>query len=385
MEIQSIPSKQATFTMWTKKIKLCILNMNRLFLLTVIVPTLGSVIYFGFIASDIYISESRFTVRSPKQEQSVSGLGSMLQSAGMSHASDDNNNVASFIMSRDALKQLNAKLPLYQLFGNAHLDLFVRFAGLEREKSFEALYRYYPRRVEIETDSTSNILTLKTSAFTADESIRINETILQLAENKVNKLSERGRQDMIGFASAELERSEAKAKEANLALSTFRNQQAVFNPEKQSGLQLQLISKIQDELISTKTQLDQVRTFTPSNPQIPALQKRVVTLQAEIDIQMSKVASDGNSLSQKSIEFERLDLDRIYASKQLSTALASLELARNEALRKQLYIERIAEPNLPDIAIEPKRLRNIFITFLVGMVLWGIFSMLAAGIREHKD
>jgi len=65
--------------------------------------------------------------------------------------------------------------------------------------------------------------------------------------------------------------------------------------------------------------------------------------------------------------------------------MAALENARNEADRKQLYLERLVQPNLPDIAIEPKRLRSIVVVFVLGMIAWGILSLLLAGVREHHD
>ena len=65
--------------------------------------------------------------------------------------------------------------------------------------------------------------------------------------------------------------------------------------------------------------------------------------------------------------------------------MTSLEQARNEAQRKQLYLERIVQPSLPDVAVEPRRLRGVAATFLLGLVAWGILSMLIAGVREHQD
>ena len=63
----------------------------------------------------------------------------------------------------------------------------------------------------------------------------------------------------------------------------------------------------------------------------------------------------------------------------------SLEEAKNDARRKQAYVERIVQPNLPDQPLEPRRLRGVIATLALGLVLWGIFSMLLAGAREHKD
>jgi capsule polysaccharide export protein KpsE/RkpR len=36
-----------------------------LFLIVVALPLLAAILYFGFLASDVYISESRFVVRAP--------------------------------------------------------------------------------------------------------------------------------------------------------------------------------------------------------------------------------------------------------------------------------------------------------------------------------
>jgi len=358
--------------------------LNGLFVLTVVVPTVIAVVYFGLITSDVFVSESRFVVRSP-QRQAPSGLGALLQGAGFSRSQDDTYSVHDFMLSRDALKQLNSKLQLDKAFGSTDVDLFSRFATFGIDDNFEALHRYYQKRVAIDTDSTSAISVLKVSAYKAEDAYRINAMLLEMGESLINQLNERGRQDMIRFASLEVEVAEKKAKAAALALSDYRNEKAVFDPERQSAIQLQLVSKLQDELIATKTQLDQVRTFTPDNPQIPALKKRASTLQLEMDAQMSKVAGGSTSLTNKAADYERLALDRTFADKQLGAAFVSLEQARNDAQRKQLYLERIVQPSKPDVAVEPRRLRAILATFLLGLICWGVLTILVAGVREHKD
>ena len=369
---------------WSKALKHHLSRINSLFALSVILPTVLAIVYFGLIASDIYISESSFVVRSPDR-QSVSGLGALLKGVGFSRSQDDTYTVHSYMKSRDALSKINVQLPLSVAFGDTKVDLFNRFNALGVDGSFEALYRYYQNRITIDLDTASSISTLKISAFNSEDAYRINTMLLELGEGLINQLNERGRQDMIRFATSEVAIAEQKAKAAGLALSSYRNDKAVFDPERQSGLQLQLISKLQDELIATKTQLNQVISFTPDNPQIPALQMRVSSLQAEMDSQMAKVAGGGASLTNKATEYERLSLARDFADKQLGAALASLEQARNDAQRKQLYLERIVQPNKPDVAVEPRRLRGVLATFILGLICWGILTILVAGIREHRD
>ena len=360
-------------------------SINSLGFYTVVLPTLLAGFYYGLIASDIYVSESRLVVRSP-QPQAPTGISAVLQGAGFSHPSDDTFIVHDFILSRDALKKLNEQIHLDQAFGSKDVDVLNRFKGLDWwDGSFEALHRYYQKRVSVDVDSSSSIATLKVNAFTSEDAYRINEKLVKMSEDLVNGINERARQDMIRFAAAEVEIAENKAKAAALAVSKYRNLKSIFDPGKQSPLQLQLIAKLQDELIATKMQLDQIRTLSGDNPQIPSIQKRVVSLQEAISQETAKVAGGGHSLSGEAAEYDRLALEQEFASKLLMEELITLEQARNEAQRKQLYLERIVQPGKPDYAVEPRRIRCVFTTFVLGLIAWGILTMLIAGVREHHD
>ncbi len=358
--------------------------MNRLFLFTVALPTALAVLYFGVVASDVYISESRFVVRSPDR-QAATGLGALLKGVGFSRSQDDSYTVHDYVLSRDALKEINEKLAVAKAFASSEVDIFSRFGGLDFDSSFEALHRYYQKKVDMQQDSASSISTLTVRAYRAQDAQSINQKLLELSEGLVNRLNERGRQDLIRSAASEVADAETKSKAAAQALSAYRSAKGVVDPERQATVQLQQVAKLQDELIATKTQLAQLKAFTPENPQIQALQLRAKTLQAEMDLETNKVTGGERSLANKAADFQRFALEREFADKQLASALASLELARNEAQRKQVYIERIAQPSLPDVAMEPRRFRGILATFVLGLVAWGILTMLLAGVREHQD
>lgn len=358
------------------------LQTQRLFWLVVVLPTLVAVVYFGFIAADVYISESRFVVRSPER-QTASPLGILLKGTGFTRSQDDSFTVQDFILSRDALRVLDEKLELRAAYKNG--DIFSRFPGLDWDDSFENMHRYYQKMVGVQLDPVSSIATLTVRAFNANEAQQINRQLLEMGEALVNQLNERGRRDMIRFAANEVAEAEKKAKLAALTVARYRNEKGVIDPEKQSAIPLQQIAKLQDELIATKSQLSQLQLLTKDNPQIPVLRKRIQMLETEIDLESGRVAGGSLSLASKAAEFQRLALEKEFADKQLASALTSLEQARNEAQRQQLYLERIAKPSLPDAAMEPKRLRAILATLLLGLVAWGVLTMIVAGIREHMD
>jgi capsular polysaccharide transport system permease protein len=361
-----------------------LLGVNRLFLLVVVLPTVLAIVYFGALASDVYTSESRFVVRSPER-QSSSTLGSLLRGVGFSRAQDESYTVQYYVLSRDALLVLNDQLALGKAYASADVDRFARFAGLDGDDSFEALYLYYQKMVTVRTDTVSSITTLSVKAYTAQDSVKANRLLLAQSEALVNRLNERGRQDMIKFAHHEVEQAEQKAKTAALAVSSYRTEQGVVDPERQATLQLQQVTKLQDELIATTTQLAQLKAFTPENPQIPSLLNRAKTLESEIDKETAKITGGRKSLANKAGEYQRLALESDFANKQLASTMSSLESARNEAQRQQVYLERVAQPSLPDVAQEPRRLRSVLAVFIMGLVAWGVLSMLIAGVKEHQN
>ena len=357
---------------------------NRLFLLTVLVPTLVSIIYFGLIKSDVYVSESHFIIRAP-QKNIPTGIDAVLQGVGFNNSGDDTHSIHDYMQSRDAATGVDKRLDLRRAFGGSGIDIFSRFNPLGFNDSFEELYRHYQRHISVYMSASSSISVLKVKAYNAEDAYRINELLLSKGEGLINQLNERGRKDLIQHAQAEVELGEKKAKDASIKLAAFRNRYGVVDPLNQSALQLQQVSALQNEYVATKTRLAQVVKFTPKSPQIPTLQNILATLDAEIQLETGKVAGSDPSLANRAVEYERLLLDQKFAEKQLAAAMTALEQARSEADRKQLYLERIVQPNKPDIAIEPLRGRAVLSTLLVGLLAWGILSMLIAGVKEHLD
>jgi Capsule polysaccharide export protein len=359
-------------------------GINRIFALTVVVPTTIAVVYFGLIASDIYVSESRFVVRSAQRQSQTSVVGALLQGTGFSRAQDDTYPVIDYIQSRDALKELNQGDYIADAYGN-HGDLLSHFSR-SLDGSFEALWKYYGKHiVTVDLDSTSAITTLQIRGYTADDAEKINEKLLEMSERLVNRMNSRAAADTVQFAQAQVDIAAAKAKDAAAALATYRNSYTVFDPDRQSALQLQQVTALQAQLFAAQTQLIQLQSIAPQNPQIPVLKTSIATLEKQIEGANGGVTGGKNSLSNKAAMYARLQLDSQFADKQLASAMAALESARAEAQRKQLYLERLVQPNTPDVAIEPKRLKSIFEVFALGMIVWGVLSLLLAGVREHHD
>ncbi len=358
-------------------------KLGGLFVVTVVIPTICAIFYFGLFASSVYISEAKFVVRSPEKASS-SGLGFLLKTAGFSNAGEEVYAARDFVESRDALRTLNRTGDFERAYSKPSISYFDRFGSFLAGNSFEDLFKYYQKKVEVRNDTASSIVTLTVRAYTPRDAQRFNENLLEMAEATVNRLNTRGRQDLIRFAQTEVDDAQQRARASALALSDYRNREGVVDPERQAAIQLQMIAKLQDELIATRNQITQVRAFAPQNPQIAVLEVKMQSLSHQIDQETGKVAGDKGSLSSTAARYQRLVLDDQFSEKQLASAMASLEEARNEARRKQVYVERIVQPNLPDDSLEPRRLRGILATIALGVIAWGVLTMLLAGVREHQ-
>ena len=114
-------AKRLALAHWVKK--------RRWFLLAVVLPTLLTALYYGLIASDIYVSESRFIIKSPDQKRSqVSTLANLVQTTGLSGGQEQTHEVLTFVRSRDALKALEKRADIRDKFATSQADFFSRFA-----------------------------------------------------------------------------------------------------------------------------------------------------------------------------------------------------------------------------------------------------------------
>lgn len=119
-------------------------KISTLFKYMVILPTCCSLFYFSLWASDIYISQSSFVVRTPKNQAALSGVGALLQSSGFARAQDDTYTVQEFMRSRSTLELLEKSIPIRQFYEDKG-DLFSRFNPLNIFSEQEAFYQYFSK------------------------------------------------------------------------------------------------------------------------------------------------------------------------------------------------------------------------------------------------
>jgi capsular polysaccharide transport system permease protein len=345
-------------------------------------PTLVAGVYYFAIASDLYLSEAKFIVRSPKQVQ-TSTLGALLQTTGLGRAADDTAAVQDFIMSRDAVRKLEHQDDLRGVFGRPEGDLVARFPGMLRRSDFEALFRRYDYFVSVETDTSTGVTSLGVKAFRPEDAQKIAGALLTYSEQLVNELNDRSRRDAIETAQHEVGRAQEQIARIQSELTAYRVQQKMLDPKTTSAGVLELIGQMNTTLATARTHLAELLKDSPNSPQIPLVRTRIASLEQLIAEERAKLSGETNSVVAALTEYERLTLERELAEKALASAFTSLEAARLEAQRQQLYLEPIAQPNLPDYPLYPKRIASFSMVLVSCLVAYGIVWLLVVSAREH--
>ena len=361
------------------------LYQRRWFLLVVAIPTLVAALYYGVIASDVYVSQSRFVIKAPGQKSMPTAtLANLIQTSGFTGGEQETKEVLDYIRSRDALADLQRQMNVSARYQNAGADFLSRFPRPFREASFENFFKYYQNMVQAAPDSESGVAVLEVRAFRAEDARDINARLLALSEDLVNKLNERAERRAITEAEQRVSEAETRVRKARIALAAFRNSQDLIDPTKQATGVLDISNKLVSEHAALQAQLDLMLRVAPANPSIPALRARISALGAEIAAQNARVVGTPTGIASKVAGYENLLAEQEFAQQTLTAASTSLEQARAEAQKQQFYLERVVDPNTPDSALLPDRLRNVLIVFGGSVCLYFIGWMLVVGILEHS-
>lgn len=347
----------------------------------VLAPTLLAIAYFYGYASPQYVSESRFVVRSRADAPQVS-LGTAITAAmgGGGVAAGEAASVRNFLLSHDAVMRAHERLDLVSIWGREDADIYARL----RHEDPERLTEYFNSMVSASLDTSTGVTTLRVRSFRPEDSKAINETLLELAETLVNRLSARAREDALRIARDEVAIAERRVIESRDALTRFREQRQELDSASAAQAAVARIASLETALTAARAELRERMAFIrPDNPALQVTRNRIEALERQIAAERVHRTQGDGTLAQQLGQFERLMLEREFADRQLASATASLETARIEAQRQQMYLARVVEPNLAVYPLYPRKLVSVASIFLGLSIAFAIGWLLVASMRDH--
>ncbi|MEJ7927153.1 Wzz/FepE/Etk N-terminal domain-containing protein [Sphingobium sp. AN641] len=357
----------------------------RYFLLIVVLPTMIVAAYFVFVATDQYESEAHLMVRSNGGERAGGGgIEAMLKSVGGSDASRQTAPLADYMRSHDVVASLRKHNQLVERYQRPEGDVISRLHG--DDPAMESLVKYYRARTNVELDTDTSILTVRARSYRPVDSYAIINAVLKLGEERVNALNERSYESTLALARRQLADAEVGLRKAQIAMTAFRRGQGDIDPEGSGEAQLKLVTELRKEQSMAAAQMETIASqIGTNNPQYRSLQARAAAIGTQLNSQQSVLVGNTKSIATRLGDYQELQLRQEFEAKRYSMAAASLESAREQATRQQLFVVRLVEPNYPVKATYPKGFKSTLTVFLVLALFYGMAWLLIAGLREHAS
>ena len=245
-------------------------------------------------------------------------------------------------------------------------------------------YEYFRKAVLVQQDS-KGMSTLRVIAFRPNDAHDLALALIKAAEHMVNTMNDRAQGDTLRFLEDDVRRAEADVLEAQAQLTAFRNRELLVDPNEYSTKILETIGELSNDLAEANSRIAETEKVSPRSPNLESLRAKATALTNGIHDQRSKLGGSDAGVAAKVSIYDRLTLTRDLADKRLASNLNALEIGKQESRRQQLYIEQIAEPILPDQALEPQRARMTLTVAVLSFAIFCIIWLLLAGAKEHAQ
>jgi len=347
--------------------------------------SLCATIYWLAIASDLYVSEAHIVI----QRTDLAGGQSMdfasLLGGGGGESQTDQLLVQDHLLSIDMLKKLDAALNLREHYSNSKNDMLSRLWFKEIE--IELFHAYYLTRISVDYDEYVGVLIIKSQAYDAKTANEITTKLVEEGELFMNKIAHNLADNQVLFMEKQVAEINQRVIETAQAVLKYQDIKGLVSPKETAMTIAGIIANLEVH----QTELEMTRSagqayLVAGHPKIIQINQEIKAVQKQINQEKMKlVSTKGKTLNKEVLEFQRLEMEASFAQDVYKTALIALETGRIEATRTIKKVAVIQTPTYPEYPLEPRRLYNAFVFFLLAMLLAGIAYLLLAIIRDHKD
>ncbi|WP_319825694.1 capsule biosynthesis protein [Thalassovita sp.] len=347
----------------------------------VFLPTILAGWYFFNVASPMYATKSEFLIL---EADAVGGsaLGGLLSGTQFA-TNQDAIAVQSYLQSRDAMMRLENDMGFKSHFSQDWIDPIQR---LETGASDEAAYSIFSKNVSIGYDPTEGVIRMEVVAADPHVSAAFSEHLISYAEERVDELSRRKREDQMKEARASLEQAKRERREAQVTLVQLQ-EGTLLDPEGEIASIRALMNnvelQIQEKELQLQTLLNNAR---PSKPRVDALRTEIRLLKEELAKQsarLTQATAGGTSLAAKAAQIQIAQADLATADLFLQSALQNEKQTAQEANRQVRYLTTSVRPVPPDDPSYPRAFESTLLAFLIFSGIYLMVSLTASILREQ--
>ena len=363
-----------------RRVRLFLLMLRLLFF--VALPTFLVGRYYYTEATDMYETESQFVIQK-SEAAGASALGGLFSGTGFANSADSIT-VQGYLTSREAMMRLDKELGYRAHFQQDFIDNLQR---LPKDASLEDAFKLYEENVKVGYDLTEGVIHLEVIAATPEDSQAFSNALIRFAEERVDELSQRLREDQMNGAQAAYDTAEAEMFNAQAEVLRLQQSRGVLSAEAEIAAQMGIINslelQIEDKLLDLAEILD--------NPNPNEIRSDI--LRREIDRRVERVAilrqkltettAGSVSLATISGELQIAEANMLTRQLMLQQSLQLLETARVDANRQVRYLSIGVTPVAPDVPTYPRKMESTILAFIIFMGIYIMLSLTVAILREQ--
>ncbi len=350
----------------------------------VLLPTFIAGYYYYVIATPMYATKSEFVIQQAQPTMGGNqGLASMFSGTSLA-TSQDSIAVQGYLQSMDAMLRLDSEAGFRAHFSQPEIDPLQR---IEADATRDDTYGVFKKNVKISYDPTEGIIKMEVAAADPAVSQAFSERLIGYAEEQVDNLTQRLREDQMKGARESFEESEAKMLAAQARVLELQEQLGVLDPMSESQALMAQITTFETQLQEKRLTLQQLLdNQRPNRARVEGAQgdvRRLETLIAELRSQLTESGTTSASLARISGQLRLAETDLQTRQLLMTQALQQMETARIEANRQTRYLSMAVNPIAPEEPTYPRAFENTILAFLIFGGIYLMFSLTASILREQ--
>ncbi|MBS0565026.1 MAG: capsule biosynthesis protein [Proteobacteria bacterium] len=346
-------------------------------------PTFLAGAYYAKYATPLFSTVSSFQVQQADPMGGLSSIGSMFRGTQFATSKDDIA-VQAYLQSRDAMQKLDETLGFKKHFSQPSIDPLQRLAP---DATDEDAYKLYRRNVKIAYDPTEGLIKMEVLAADPQVSEAFSRQLISLAEDQVNRLTERVREDQMKGARASYQDAEAKMQAAQQKVLDLQKKQGILDPKVETQIIMTEVAELEKTIRVKQLELDQLNSNPkPNKARVDGVTGDIARLNAQLgDLrrQMTEGSASEESMAQVTGELRFAETELQTRQQMLAAALQQVETARIEANRQVRYLATSVAPVAEDMPAYPRVFEDTALAFLIFAGIYLMLSLTASILREQ--
>ncbi len=347
----------------------------------VFLPTLLAGWYYYVIATPMYATKSEFLILQA-DGGGGGGIGGLLSGTQFA-TSQDSIATQSYLMSKDAMIRLDKDVGFKRYFSDPRVDPLQR---LDPQPSNEQAHKLYKKYVTVGYDPTEGVIRMEVSSPDPLLSESMSTALISYAEERVDDLSRRKREDQMSAARQELELAKTERRKTQNELVNLQNS-TLLDPEGVIASLRSQINTVEVKLLEKELFLQALLdNNNPNQARVEGARgdiRRLSAQQQQLQDRMRDAAEGEVSLAQQTVQIQMAQADLVTADVFLQNALQAVKQSELEASKQVRYLTTSVRPVASQDPSYPRSFENTALAFVIFSGIYLMISLTASILREQ--